>query len=177
MPGLGDFFRIALPTAFTRPWDSWLQRSLGDARAALGARWQDAYMSAPIWRFSLAGGLAGHAVSGVLMPSVDRVGRMFPLTVAGQGAPLTARTFAALEDIALATLEGDVTRDALAEALAQVPQDREAAEVAGSRWEAVLEGGPLRMTSVGLPGGAQARALFDLSAWPGMSEPLRQASS
>src|SRR5262249_23889417 len=36
----------------------------------------------PIWRFALSPGLCGAgAATGVLMPSVDRVGRYFPLTI------------------------------------------------------------------------------------------------
>ncbi|MEG6992973.1 type VI secretion system-associated protein TagF, partial [Pseudomonas aeruginosa] len=37
----------------------------------------------PLWRFAIAPGLlGGEAVAGVVMPSIDRVGRYFPLTVA-----------------------------------------------------------------------------------------------
>ena len=40
-------------------------------------------MMAPIWRFALAPGVAGPLpMLGVMMPSVDRVGRQFPLTLA-----------------------------------------------------------------------------------------------
>jgi type VI secretion system protein ImpM len=64
---------------------------------------------------------------GVLMPSVDRVGRRFPLTlvagVSNEGSAILSHfraeaTYRQLEDLALAALEDDMTRDKLAEGLA-----------------------------------------------------------
>jgi type VI secretion system protein ImpM len=100
------------------------------ARDRLGPRWQECFLTAPIWRFSLAAGLAGpHAVWGVLMPSVDRVGRMFPLTLAaaipGDAEPVrwhfaVTPAFEELEEIALDALSETMTRDKLAQRLAAV---------------------------------------------------------
>lgn len=131
MPALGDFLRMDLAPSFVDPWDRWLQDGLRTARMALGERWQDCYLSAPIWRFSLSPGLAGAAaVLGVMMMSVDRVGRQFPLTLAsplpdGQGAAeahmAAAETFALLDALALDALEDGMTRDELAARLARMP--------------------------------------------------------
>lgn len=131
MPALGDFFRIALPPGFTDPWDIWVQRMMLAGRAALGGHWQRCYLSAPIWRFTLAAGIAGPwAVQGVLMPSVDRVGREYPLTLAMMRPPIEAAlpahlaadaTFDAMEALALAALEDGMTRDVLAQGLASLP--------------------------------------------------------
>lgn len=84
--------------------------------------WDALYMSAPIWRFSLSAGLAGPgAMMGVLMPSVDRVGRRFPLTLMQtrpiNGSILSAHRqndalFARMEDLALAALD-DMPKDTL----------------------------------------------------------------
>ena len=83
LPALGDFLRSGLPAAFVGPWDRWLQSVLLAARAATGGGWEAHYLRAPIWRFALAPGLAGpEGAMGVLMPSVDAVGRRFPLTLA-----------------------------------------------------------------------------------------------
>jgi type VI secretion system protein ImpM len=123
MPGMGDFLRLDLPAGFTRAWDAWLQAGLISARDRLGERWNACYLSAPIWRFSLPPGVAGaEAISGVTMPSVDRVGRQYPLTLAAPcgAGPTALRHFAndafftALEDIALTALEEELSRDALA---------------------------------------------------------------
>jgi type VI secretion system protein ImpM len=123
IPALGDFFRMNVGPAFVTAWDRWLQETLMAAQGALGGHWEDRYMSAPIWRFSLAPGLAGpEAAIGVLMPSVDRVGRKFPLTLVCELAnPAPLRTlalqdavFAALEHLAIDALDDDMTQDRLA---------------------------------------------------------------
>lgn len=123
IPSLGDFFRLSLPQTFIEPWDAFLQASLVSGRSAKAEAWTECYMTAPIWRFALAAGVAGpQAIVGVLMPSVDRVGRQFPLTLAATStfdSPLRpiiseAPLLTALEDVALDALDDAVTRDALA---------------------------------------------------------------
>ncbi|MGB5556679.1 MAG: type VI secretion system-associated protein TagF [Paracoccaceae bacterium] len=129
IPSLGDFFRLDLPHGFVEPWDNWLQAAIVSARDKLGEAWNARYLSAPIWRFSLPPGQAGpQAVSGVLMASVDRVGRQFPLTLA---APHDEEDVAAvhfcnipafetLETVALQALDDSMTRDALQSRLESV---------------------------------------------------------
>lgn len=131
MPALGDFFHLNAPAGFVRVWDDWLQRALMSAAEAAGDAWDEQYMTAPIWRFTLSAGLAGPGkVMGVLMPSVDRVGRRYPLALM---APVDREgpaaldhltedeTFERLEDLALSMLEDGMDRDKLAGALADVP--------------------------------------------------------
>jgi type VI secretion system protein ImpM len=128
IPALGDFFRLNLPQGFVEPWDVWLQSAMVTARTALGTRWNDCFLTAPLWRFSLAPGLAGpQAVTGVMMASVDRVGRQFPLTLAAPhpaGASAervhlaASSVFEDLEAIALDMLEDGMTKELLAERLA-----------------------------------------------------------
>lgn len=126
MPALGDFFRLRVAQEFVAVWDGWLQAALLSSRQLLGERYDDCYMTAPVWRFVLPPGLAGgQGVMGVLMPSVDRVGRQFPLTLVGpcgSGAPLhelalQGAVLEALEGLALSALGDDMTRDALNAAL------------------------------------------------------------
>ena len=79
----GDFVSRGLPQSFIGPWDSWLAAGLLASQASLGERWLDAYLVSPLWRFLVAPGVCGpDAAAGVVMPSIDRVGRYFPLTVA-----------------------------------------------------------------------------------------------
>ncbi|SHN28792.1 type VI secretion system protein ImpM [Pseudomonas asturiensis] len=79
----GDFVSRGLPQSFIQPWDQWLAAGLLASQQQLGGQWLDAYLVSPLWRFVLAPGVCGpDAVAGVLMPSIDRVGRYFPLTVA-----------------------------------------------------------------------------------------------
>lgn len=129
IPALGDFLRVGLSAEFVTAWDDWLQRALVTARADLGERWDECYLTAPIWRFTLPAGLAGNSViCGIMMASVDRVGRRYPLTLC---APVSATEtalvhfansdrFGRLEDIALTALEEELSRDALLEELRSV---------------------------------------------------------
>ncbi|QBQ39231.1 type VI secretion system-associated protein TagF [Pseudoduganella plicata] len=80
----GDFVARRLPAGPQAMWDAWLQTALQGSRQGLGRAWMETYLTSPVWRFALAGGVVdGGAWAGVLMPSVDRVGRHFPLTVLG----------------------------------------------------------------------------------------------
>lgn len=110
----GDFIERNLPKDFQRSWDTWLSAGLQASRQQLGEHWLDAYLTSPLWRFALAPGVCGsEAMAGVLMPSIDRVGRYFPLTVACHipgGQPLQALQaseswFERIENLLLSTLE------------------------------------------------------------------------
>lgn len=82
LPSHGDFLRRRVGDAFVRVWDAWLQQSLAASRSALGQRWLDIYLTSPVWRFACDGGVCGpRGYAGILAPSVDRVGRYFPLTL------------------------------------------------------------------------------------------------
>lgn len=86
LPSLGDFASRRLDGDFVEAWDGWLAAGLLKLREADAAEWLDAYLASPSWRFLLTPGvLPGEAGrqgwAGVLMPSVDRVGRYFPFTI------------------------------------------------------------------------------------------------
>jgi type VI secretion system protein ImpM len=130
LPSLGDFASRRLPSDFITPWDAWLQAVLPATQDALGPGWLDAYLTTPIWRFVLLPGLVGPSGwAGVLMPSVDRVGRYFPLTVTvelpshavAHAVFKGADWFAGLEDAALGMLDSARGPDDLDEALAALP--------------------------------------------------------
>lgn len=121
LPARGDFVTRRLTRDFTDPWDAWLQDAIAMSAQQLGAEWLDTYLTAPIWRFLLSSGICGQGpMLGVMMPSVDRVGRYFPLTlavtVADCAAPakamLTAGAwFDEVEQLALSALEDDADLD------------------------------------------------------------------
>ena len=72
-----------MPSVFSESWDRWLQSAIAGSRERLGGRWRDTYLSMPIWRFVLSPGmLTPNAWAGIMVPSVDAVGRYFPLAVA-----------------------------------------------------------------------------------------------
>lgn len=90
-PSQADFVCLRLPSGFVRTWENWLQASLRTSQRVLGDAWLDLYLSSHIWRFVLPTNICDEgAWAGVLMPSVDREGHYFPLTIAGQIAPSMA---------------------------------------------------------------------------------------
>ncbi|MDH5540150.1 MAG: type VI secretion system-associated protein TagF [Rhizobacter sp.] len=112
---LGDFAHRRLPQGFVSACDQWLSRGINASRVQLGSQWLDAYLSGPLWRFAWAPGVVDPQWwFGVLMPSVDSVGRYFPLVVAQarDDPPRSAEALHALErwygqigQAALATLQ------------------------------------------------------------------------
>ena len=98
LPSLGDFASRRLAPDFLAVWDTWLAQGMQQLRQRDAAGWLDAYLASPTRRFLLmpgampggmAGAMADHSTvepgppawAGVLMPSVDRVGRYFPFTI------------------------------------------------------------------------------------------------
>ena len=125
LPARGDFVTRRLTRDFTDPWDAWLQDAIAMSAQQLGADWLETYLTAPIWRFLLSPGICGQGpMLGIMMPSVDRVGRYFPLTLAvtvadcatPAKAMLTAGAwFDEVEQLALSALEDDADLDRIDE--------------------------------------------------------------
>src|SRR5262245_50696305 len=85
LPSHGDFLRRRVSDQFIDAWDAWLRQGLSKSQAALGERWVDVYLTSPAWRFVAAPGACGPtAIIGLIVPSVDRVGRFFPLTLVAE---------------------------------------------------------------------------------------------
>ncbi|TBV01105.1 type VI secretion system-associated protein TagF [Phytopseudomonas dryadis] len=118
----GDFIHRGLTPGFIEAWDAWLTAGLSASRQTLGEAWLEAYLVSPLWRFAVAPGLLGEqAFTGVMMPSVDRVGRYFPLTIV---LPLPVHSdlghllgaaedwFERAENLLLSTLEADAEVEA-----------------------------------------------------------------
>jgi len=82
LPHYGDFLTRDLPSNCIEVWDAWLQGYISGAQEQLGGGWLDVYLTSPIWRFVLSPGVIdNHTWLGVMLPSVDRVGRYFPFSV------------------------------------------------------------------------------------------------
>lgn len=110
---LGDFVSRGLPDALVAAWDAWLQQCIQASREQLGEQWLNHYLTSPVWRFAISPGVLGpDGLGGVMMPSVDRVGRYFPLMIGAVGAPPLLDWFHkhgawydAVEDLARASLD------------------------------------------------------------------------
>jgi type VI secretion system protein ImpM len=166
LPALGDFVQRRLPPSFVDPWDAWLQRGLQGLKAAPrrddqgDEREHSDAAFAPVRRFWLAPGVIDAlGWGGLLMPSSDRAGRRFPLTVA-QPMTTLAQALAArhwLASVVAAmrfTLDHAHTLDDFEECLQALPVPS-ASSLAASRADAALAAAVLPAT-----GGDDAR-----SAW------------
>ena len=82
LPSLGDFASRRLPPSLLEVWDHWLASGLQAWCERDPSGWLAGYLACPSWRFVLMPGVVGAGpLAGVLMPSVDRAGRYFPLTL------------------------------------------------------------------------------------------------
>lgn len=130
LPAVGDFVQRRLPADVVERWDGWLAQAVDDSRRALDADWLPRYLSAPIWAWAWSPGMVDAAWwFGVLMPSVDAVGRYFPLVVAldADGLPGDAAGWSALgrwydaaAQAALAGLRDGITLDAFDQCVSSV---------------------------------------------------------
>ncbi|SDG37263.1 type VI secretion system protein ImpM [Pseudomonas benzenivorans] len=161
LAGRGDFIHRGLPSGFIEPWDAWLAAGIAASQAELGAAWLDAYLISPLWRFAVAPGLLGNdAAVGVMMPSIDRVGRYFPLCIVqllDQQADLASLVggpddwFEAVEALLLSTLEADAEFESFEAAVGALDAPHHARQTprsAGFRHVHFNVGSPAERTAV-----------------------------
>ncbi|MEY2689839.1 MAG: hypothetical protein RL375_4038 [Pseudomonadota bacterium] len=149
---LGDFASRRLSNEHVAACDHWLTRALQGSRDALGERWLQAYLSAPIWRYAWAPGVVDTQWwFGVLMPSCDAVGRYFPLLIAQPRAQAPQDRLALdhldlwwrhLAHAALATLNDGSSVDTFEQQLAAAPPWPTASRAARGLVPGVVAQGP-----------------------------------
>lgn len=124
LPAHGDFIYRDLPSNFINTWDAWLQGYVGSSQEQIGESWLDVYLTSPIWRFAFSEGVIDQfAWAGIMLPSVDRVGRYFPFSIATRLPPsvnpmeiITRNSwYESMENAALKALEGQLQIDDLVE--------------------------------------------------------------
>ncbi|WP_415226553.1 type VI secretion system-associated protein TagF [Psychromonas sp.] len=123
LPGYGDFIHRNLPAKFLTAWDDWLQLFIAGSKEQMGDNWLDIYLTSPIWRFVLSAGVVDeNHWAGIVLPSVDQVGRYYPFSIAiplpGDINPLefisvNARWYQHIEELALQALEGEFSIEEL----------------------------------------------------------------
>jgi len=90
MPAHGDFISRGLDDERVETGDAAVAEAVAFAIQRWDIDWDDVYVETPVWRFLAAPGVLGHEwLAGVFLPSVDAVGRQFPL-LAGFAAPTLA---------------------------------------------------------------------------------------
>jgi len=142
LPAHGDFIYRCLPTNFINVWDEWLQGFVKCSQEQLDEAWLDIYLTSPIWRFAFSEGVIDqHAWVGIVLPSVDRVGRYFPFSIVARVSSeqnpleLIAQNswFEAIESLALNALDGQIAIDDLiTEINSHVPAKTNACSVGAS---------------------------------------------
>lgn len=130
LPAHGDFIHRNLSTKVINVWDGWLQTFVGSTQERLADAWLDVYLTSPIWRFCLSEGVVDeHRWAGIVLPSVDRVGRYFPFSVMRKLSADAIPTdfinaqqnwFQAIEYAALRALDGQIQTERLIEELNQL---------------------------------------------------------
>lgn len=181
LPALGDFASRRLPQGFVAAWDAWLQRGMAYSQEHLGGAWLDTFLTAPVWGFVLgARTLETRTWGGIVLPSVDRVGRYFPLTLCaplpgfslGEAALASVQRWTdALEDAARQGLDPQATLEGFDAGLAACPPPLFPVPQAGGLGDALLRGESfVRLERAGargldeLAGDAAARTMDTLFA-------------
>lgn len=158
LPGMGDFAHRRLPEAFRERWDHWLQTGLLQLRQQR-ADWTAHYLESPLWFFALGARVAGpQPWLGVLMPSVDGVGRYFPFTIACE-LPQPLRSLPAAQWPELARWWQHAARCALT----ALDQDLDAAGIDALLAQLPTEPAPLECDPPAWPEDGQSLWLTDLS--------------
>ena len=135
LPARGDFLGRGLPPRWRAEWDDWLQRGLGLAASSFdGDALRERLAGFTPWRY-LALPAEGEAWCGIVVPSHDRVGRAFPLTLAERVvAPVSPAACAArLASLLAVVAEGP---EALEAAVAALPPCARADDAPAGTWPA-----------------------------------------
>lgn len=162
LPQKRDFVALSAPREFLRIWEPWIETCLAESQMGLDrGEWAAAFAIAPIWRFFLGSGLCGATVRGAFMPSVDALGRYFPLTVLAwpeEGENLAPPDedpqwlwFETAEELLLLTLDSDVSMETVVDSL-----------------------GKLGDAVVAAPPSAEMQVLFLPAEAGALAQPLRQ---
>lgn len=117
LPLRGDFIQRNLSPDFIQVWDGWLQNVIEASRNNLQEQWLNYYLVSPSWRyyFSLS---ENDVYTGIVLPSVDKVGRYFPFTIAANIKNHTSDSsfitqnslwYDAIERLAIAALEEKIS--------------------------------------------------------------------
>jgi len=131
IPSRGDFVSRGLSREVIAILDDWFQTGMIASKNALDKHWLAHYQVAPIWHYYLSPGIIdNNAWLGIWIPSIDKVGRSFPLTLLApceQQHQLSKMTQIAefdswllnCEDLLLDALEADLDFDGFCLAVQQ----------------------------------------------------------
>lgn len=187
LPGMGDFAQRRMDERFMAVWDAWLQRGLLQLRST-HEDWLAHYLKGPVCFFALGAEVTGaQPWLGVLVPSVDSVGRYFPLTLVTGLAPQSGLFedadrgvmrcwWGGAAQAALLAIDGDMNSAGFEEALqtlfaqdsctslVHTPCVSSLPDVGQSHWFTQAESAEFdQLVVTGLPDGGDFNALFGFS--------------
>ena len=141
IPAHGDFVSRNLPDEFLDPWNQWTQTVIAASQEQLENLWLETYLTSPIWRFAASpGACCSLGFCGIMIPSVDKVGRYFPFSMIEiiDDEPLNIMRngtdwFNAAQNVMLKGLEEDINIEELLNAAAELPTLSEIAQEKSSQ--------------------------------------------
>ena len=89
LPSAADFVGRRMPHAMETDWDNWIRSGMDQLRHEGGTKWQERFVRCPIWFFMYPTQTQGVLAAGAIAPSIDRVGRYYPITVMAFSPPHT----------------------------------------------------------------------------------------
>jgi type VI secretion system protein ImpM len=184
LPAYGDFIIRDLNPAFIDIWDEWLQHFISVSKEQIGNDWLNIYLTSPIWKFALSAGVIDDKMwAGIMMPSVDKVGRYFPISLiqsfAAAHNPVDFMAsqqawYDSIETQCLIALEGTIDADELMAKLSKIETiSKEAYQATHNIGEAgpmvmglsMNESGPMSMAMPYLLNAALNTHLSSYSVW------------
>lgn len=133
LPAHGDFIQRNISSSFLNVWDEWMQYFISGTKEQIGENWLNIYLTSPIWRFVFSPGVIDDSCwTGIMLPSVDRVGRYYPFSVIKK-LPANSNPFyimqvqttwyTQIESLSLAALDDEIIIDDLMCELEQLNND------------------------------------------------------
>lgn len=130
LPAHGDFVHRNLSAGFINHWDEWLQHFIAGTKEQLVDEWLEIYLTSPVWRFIFSPGVIDENIwTGVMIPSVDRVGRYYPFSIVRklpadinpfEYINLNKNWYEEIESLSLDALDDKIMIDDLADEITKV---------------------------------------------------------
>lgn len=136
MRSCGDFVSRHVPHTIQERFDQWLEEGLTETRERLNQQWLDYYLTSPIWRFLIKDSISDAVLFGSMMPSMDKVGRYYPLVIINSlenGAFLSMAKCEAIEELMLDTLTNSLEINEFDERLQTLNQHSFSGENSGEK--------------------------------------------
>lgn len=84
LPSAADFVGRRMPHVIESEWDTWIRSGMDKLRHDGGHKWHERFVQCPVW-FFICPLQTGKLAAGAIAPSIDRVGRYYPITVMALG--------------------------------------------------------------------------------------------